>query len=259
MRFATLCSGSSGNAAYIEAGDNRLLIDAGVSCRRICKLLEMVGGDARLLSGILVTHEHTDHINGINVLSKKYDLPVFANAECWRSMMPLMSKVLASNIRVFESDKPFMLGETKILPFTTMHDAIHPVAYVIEHRGSRIAVMTDIGHIDKRLLGILEGCKLVLIEANHDVDMLMAGSYPYQLKKRILSGKGHLCNEDCGETLAILYQGGLRNAILGHLSSENNDPMLARATVLSILESHGISDMNIVTAGRDAPSPIFEV
>ncbi len=260
MRFCPLCSGSSGNSTYIEAGNTRLLIDAGVSCRRVTALLNMVGADPANLTAILITHEHIDHISGVNILSKKYGIPVYANAACWSVMKDHMTGVAPGNICVFENDHPFYIGQVSVLPFSTYHDAVSPVGYVVTHKGCKAAVCTDIGHIDKRILGVLSGCGLVLLEANHDVDMLMAGNYPYLLKKRILSGTGHLCNEDCAKTLVALYQSGVRNAILGHLSAENNYPELALVTVHSALQEAGIDDkMQIALALRDTPTGIFEL
>ncbi len=259
MRFCPLCSGSSGNASYLEAGDVRLLIDAGLSCRRLCALLDEIGASASQLSGILVTHEHIDHVRGIDVLARRYDLPVYANAACFAAMRPYVKNLLPQNIRVFESDKPFLIGKLTVLPFTTPHDAAHSVGYRFTHEGRSLAVVTDLGHMDGRLLGLLDGVSLLLIEANHDVDMLMSGDYPYALKKRILSANGHLCNEDCGLALAELYAHGAKTAILGHLSKENNTPALALVTVESELKQHGVPPeaLRVLVAKRDEPTGYF--
>ena len=258
MRFCPLCSGSSGNATYIEAGNARLLVDAGLSCKRITALLQQVGADPGSLTAILITHEHSDHISGVNILSKKYDLPVYANEACWRRMLPYMPGVAPRNVRVFETDRPFSIDGVTVLPFHGYHDSVAPVGYVIAYREQRVAICTDIGHIDDRILDLLSGCGLVLLEANHDVDMLMAGWYPYPLKQRILSGDGHLCNEDCAKALIELYHRGLRNAILGHLSAENNSPDLAMITVRSMLEQAGIGeDLHVALARRSEPTGVF--
>ncbi len=260
MKFSPLCSGSSGNATYIEAGGARLLIDAGLTCKRLTELLDMIGVDAASLTAILVTHEHIDHIRGISVLSKKYDVPVYANADCWNAMRSQLAGVSPRNMRVFESDRDFFLGDVRIYPFSTSHDAAHPVGYTVSAGKHKCAVCTDLGHLDERILGILAGADIVLLEANHDVDMLMAGSYPYVLKKRILSGQGHLCNEDCARALVRLYASGVHNAVLGHLSNENNYPALAYATVCSILEDEGLLDgVRVAVAERDKPTGVFEI
>lgn len=258
MRFCSLCSGSTGNAAFVEAAGVRLLVDAGVSCRRIVFLLGSIGVAPESLDAILITHEHIDHIRGVQVLSKKYRLPVFANAACWRAMQHLLPDVAPENRRVFESDTAFYLRSVRILPFTIPHDAAHAVAFVIEGDGHRVAVCTDVGHIDARILDRLSGAEALLLEANHDVDMLMAGGYPYALKRRILSADGHLCNDACGEALIRLHEGGLRHAILGHLSRENNAPELALVAVRSCLEAAGISDLALCVADPNTPCSFWE-
>ena len=259
MKFIPLCSGSSGNSVYIEAGDQRILVDAGVSCRRLCGLLTEAGGDPGQLTAILITHEHTDHIKGLAVLSKKYGIPVYANADTWGALWRLCPGLPPQNACVFESDEDFYLGKVCIHPFTTPHDAVHSVGYTLVHEGKKCAVCTDIGHVDKRMLHLLGGSDILLLEANHDVDMLMAGPYPYALKQRILSGRGHLCNEDCGMALAQLRATGVKNAVLGHLSKENNFPPLAVATVQGVLEEAGITDVSLALARRDEPTGVFEV
>ena len=261
MRFVPLCSGSSGNATYIEAGNARLLIDAGLSCRRITELMNQVGADPRNLDAILVTHEHIDHIRGIAVLSRKYHIPVYANADTWGAMETALMGVYPSERCVFESDKDMYLGRLRIFPFTTPHDAAHSVGFTLFDGENKCGVCTDLGHVDKRIIEVLSGCSVLLLEANHDVDMLMAGPYPYSLKQRILSGRGHLCNEDCGKAAAALYERGVKPLILGPLSAENNFPPLAVATVRGVLRDNGIPDeaVSIALAQRSEPTGIFEV
>jgi phosphoribosyl 1,2-cyclic phosphodiesterase len=260
MKLCPLCSGSSGNATYIEAGNARLLIDAGLSCKRICELLDRIGIEPRSLSAILITHEHVDHVRGVNVLSKKFDLPVYANADTWSVLKPSLSRVAPKNVCVFESDRDFYIAGARVLPFSVPHDAIHCVGYTVSSGGKKVGVCTDLGHADARILSILSGCDLLLFEANHDVDMLMAGSYPYLLKKRILSGSGHMNNEDCGRAIAKLCTSGVKHVILGHLSRENNDPALAMVTVRSVLEDAGVAgDVQLAVAAREEPTGIFEV
>lgn len=260
MRFCPLCSGSSGNATYIEAGGARLLIDAGLSCRRMTELLSRIGVTPDTLSAILLTHEHADHVRGVNVLSKKYDLPVYANAETWSMLREVLKDVAPKNMCVFETDRDFYLKGARILPFHVAHDAVQCVGYTVSDGTRKAAVCTDLGHVDARILDALSGSDLILFEANHDVDMLMAGGYPYLLKKRILSGSGHMNNEDCAKAIVELYSRGVRNVILGHLSRENNYPELAMVTVQSLLEQAGIRDqMQIAVAAREEPTGVFEL
>ena len=260
MKLCPLCSGSSGNATYIETARARILIDAGLSCKRITELLSRIGVTPDALSAILVTHEHVDHVRGVNILSKKYDLPVYANADTWSMLRTVLKDVAPKNVCVFESDRDFYLDGARILPFSVPHDAVHCVGYTVSAEGHKVGVCTDLGHVDARILSILSGCDLLLFEANHDVDMLMAGSYPYLLKKRILSGNGHMNNDDCGKALVRLHETGVKNVILGHLSKENNYPELALIAVRAALEEAGIAeDMQIAVASREEPTGVFEI
>ena len=261
MLFSPLCSGSSGNASFLEAGGRRFLIDAGVNAKRITALLDAIGVPVSTIDGIFVTHEHTDHIAGIGVLAKKHGIPVYAVAACFSALPPTIEKQLpVSSMRVIEADREFCpAAGVRVLPFSTPHDAQHAVGYSFFAEGAKCTVMTDIGYIDERLLSHAADSDLLLIEANHDVDMLLAGAYPYPLKKRILSRSGHLCNEDCAKALITLSERGVKNVILGHLSDKNNTPELARVTVESLLRAAGVTSMQIAVALRDAPLGLFRI
>jgi phosphoribosyl 1,2-cyclic phosphodiesterase len=260
MLFSPLCSGSSGNASFVEAGGVRLLVDAGVPARRMKELMDMIDIAPDTLSAILVTHEHSDHVSGVGVLSRRYDLPVFAAAECWEHMPKSIGEIAPKNVRVFEPDRDFYLKQLCVHPFSTPHDAAHAVGYTFVHDGKKLSIMTDIGHVSNVMLDAVAYSDLILLEANHDVDMLKAGSYPYPLKMRILSSHGHLCNEDAGLVLQKLHARGVKNAILGHLSQENNTPELALVTVQSVLESAGLLESMFVTvADRFQPCGLFEL
>ncbi len=259
MLFSPLCSGSSGNASYLEAGGARLLIDAGLPASRITALLEDIDVEPKTLRGILVTHEHSDHVAGVGVLSRRFDLPIYATAGCWAHMRHTLGEIKPRNIRVIVPDQAFFMEELCILPFATPHDAAEPVGFVFEQNGHKLALMTDIGHVSSHMLESIAGADLLLLESNHDVEMLRAGGYPYPLKMRILSANGHLSNEDAGLVLVKLYQSGLRNAIIGHLSRENNHPDLALLTVLSVLAQAGIEDMRVDVALHDRPCGVFDL
>ena len=260
MLFSPLCSGSSGNASFVDAGGVRLLVDAGVPGRRMKELMDMIDVAPETLNAILVTHEHSDHVAGVGVLSRRYDLPVFAAAECWQSMPKSIGEIAPKNVRVFEPDRDFYLKQLCVHPFTTPHDSAHAVGYTFVHDGKKLSIMTDIGHVSNRMIDAVANSDLILLEANHDVEMLKAGSYPYPLKMRILSSHGHLCNEDAGLVLQKLHDRGVKNAILGHLSEENNTPELALVTVQSVLEEAGLLDSMFVTvADRFRPCGLFEL
>lgn len=252
MRLVPLCSGSSGNATLVEAGGLRLLIDAGGTGRRIEALLTEAGAAADALDAILLTHEHIDHVQGVGVLSRRYDLPVYAAADCFAALPPSVGGVAPAQMRVFEPDRPFLLRGVQVFPFSTPHDSAHAVGYLFEGAGGRCAVMTDVGHISDRMLDLVTGCDVLLLEANHDVDMLLSGAYPYPLKRRILSDTGHLCNEDAAATIVRLARRGMRDFILGHLSRENNTPELAAVTVRAALEEAGFGgEVRVTVAARD--------
>ncbi len=260
MLFCPLYSGSSGNALFVEAGSVRLLIDAGLPGRRIEAALQQIGVPPDTLNAILVTHEHSDHIKGVGVLSRKYGLPVYANAPCWAAMEPLIGQVAPRNIRVFETGQDFYLKEINVLPFPTPHDSAQPVGYALFHQGRKLCVMTDIGHMQPALLDAAEGSDLLLLEANHDIDMLKNGPYPYALKQRILSPRGHLSNLDAGKTLCRLYTKGVRNVILGHLSAQNNEERIAMATVWQALRQEDVFEgMHLAMAHRDRPAGLFHI
>ena len=260
MLFCPLCSGSSGNASFLEAEGRRFLIDAGLTRKRIAALLESIGVPLHTIDAVFLTHEHVDHVAGAGVLARAHHIPVYAAADCFSALPPSVGEIPAACMRVFEPDREFFCGKVRVLPFSTPHDAAHAVGYSFMAEGRKVTVMTDVGHVDERLLTQLSGSDLVLLEANHDVDMLLAGPYPYPLKQRILSRRGHLCNEDCGRALIALHERGVRNVILGHLSRENNTPELARVTIEAMLESAGIlSDMRVSVALRDRPLGVFEI
>lgn len=260
MLFCPLCSGSSGNASFLEAEGRRFLIDAGLPRKRIAALLESIGVPLHTIDAVFLTHEHVDHVAGAGVLARAHHIPVYAAADCFSALPPSVGEIPAACMRVFEPDREFFCGKVRVFPFSTPHDAAHAVGYSFMAEGRKVTVMTDVGHVDDRLLTQLSGSDLVLLEANHDVDMLLAGPYPYPLKQRILSRRGHLCNEDCGRALIALHERGVRNVILGHLSRENNTPELARVTIEAMLESAGIlSDMRVSVALRDRPLGMFEI
>ena len=242
MRFCPLCSGSAGNSLFVEAGGTRLLIDAGLNGRAVTETLASIGEDTRAIDGILVTHEHSDHILGVGVLARRCKIPIYANEATWRAMACAMGNVPPACVRVFETGRDFFIGELNILPFPTPHDATESVGFTIDCGSCRLAVMTDIGHVNARMLDAADRCDLVLIESNHDVDMLKAGPYPYPLKRRILGANGHLSNDDAGKALVSLYMRGLRAAVLGHLSQDNNTEFLALETVRAVLRENDIPD-----------------
>lgn len=262
LRFSPLFSGSSGNAIYVGCGNTHLLVDAGLSGARVAQALGDVGVDPRSLAGILVTHEHSDHIRGVGILSRKFDLPVYATPGTWAGMEGKLGAISEKNRRTIETETHFFLGDVDIVAFPTPHDALEPCGFRFENGAARFALATDIGCVRDGWLKHVSGADAVLLESNYDPDMLQAGPYPYDLKKRILSRRGHLSNDDAGTTAARLIRDGARQIVLGHLSKENNFPELAlRCTELALQEA-GIEpgvDADVRVALRDATTGIFSV
>ncbi|MDD4075317.1 MAG: MBL fold metallo-hydrolase [Eubacteriales bacterium] len=259
MRLIPLFSGSSGNCILLEAGGARLLVDAGLPGRTIEAALSSVGVSPQTLTGILVTHEHIDHTRGIGVLSRRFDLPVYANAGTWEGMQADVGPVALRNMRMFETGREFYADKLLIQSFPTPHDARESVGYSFAAEDRRASVMTDIGYVPEALLDAVGKSDLLLIESNHDEEMLKVGPYPYPLKRRILGDQGHLSNENCGKTLCKLYKRGVRCAILGHLSKENNYEQLALETVRSELRCEDIPDdaFQLTVAHRDRITGVF--
>lgn len=261
MWFCPLYSGSSGNALLIAVDGAAILVDAGLPGRVVADALAEAGVAPEQLSGLLITHEHSDHVKGVGVLARRYGLPVYANAGTWRGMLPLIGEIPSAQVRMFETERDFYLGGVNVLPFKTPHDANESVGFVFRCGGSKLSILTDAGHVSERMLDAVAGSSLILIESNHDVDMLKAGRYPYPLKKRILGDFGHLSNDACGAALTALYGRGVRRAVLGHLSRENNFESLALETVRGALRASDIPDeaFALSVAHRDRVGERYQI
>lgn len=261
MKFSPLFSGSSGNCSVISAGGADLLVDAGMPGSSISGALGDVGVDPSKLRGIVVTHEHSDHIKGIGVMSRRYDIPVYANEATWEAMSPFIGAIPSRNVRTFVTGQNFYIGDIDVTPFLLSHDAAEPVGYSFFHRGVRLVYMTDTGRVTNALFEQAKGADLLFLESNHDIGMLKSGPYPYPLKKRILSDKGHLSNDAAGELLLKLYPTGVRRTVLAHLSKENNTERIAYNAVRGCLESGGVQekDLFLAVAHRDRVTGIFEI
>ena len=247
MRVSVLASGSKGNAIFVELDGVRLLVDAGISATRIKRGLMEQGVDAGTLDGILVTHEHTDHVNGLPMLSKWYHLPIFTRSGTMEHMV-CREKIPMECFHAIEEG--FQLGGVRIVSFNIPHDAADPVGYRIE--GSETCVVaTDLGFVTSSVQAALEGADVMVLEANHDPGMLRQGSYPWPLKRRILSNRGHLANSDAAWALVRLNRRP-RQVFLAHLSEENNRPELAQETVQSILARQGV-EISLAMASQYEP------
>lgn len=260
LRFSPLFSGSSGNAVYVSGCDMQLLIDCGMSCARVAGELRAVGVSPEDIGGILVTHEHIDHIRGVGVFARKYRCPVYATEETWAAMEEKLGPIPPENRRTVRPGEDFFLGQLNVMPFPTPHDAACSVGYVLSTPdGARFGLATDIGCVRSGWLDAVRGCAAVLLESNYDPGMLQAGRYPYDLKRRIQSRKGHLSNDDAAEAALALVHAGARQLVLGHLSRENNFPELALQCTMSALERDGAAGVQVCVARRDGNSGVFTV
>ena len=260
MNLFPLYSGSTGNCSLLESGETRILIDAGVTGKALDAALSVCGIDPHTITALVVTHEHTDHIGGAGVASRKMGIPIFANEKTWGAMGKKLGKLEDRNKRTFETNKTFCIDGVEIMPFSIPHDTKDPVAFSFYAEGKKVSIATDIGYVPSRIEKQLEGSDLLLMEANHDVEMLRHGGYPKELQDRILSNHGHLSNENCGKLLCKLYNTGVKRVILGHLSRENNTEKLAYETVSRILAENDIgADYTLKIAHYDRVSGRFEV
>ncbi|MBR6548201.1 MAG: MBL fold metallo-hydrolase [Clostridia bacterium] len=241
-KICQLFSGSSGNSTFIGAGDGGILIDAGVSAKRLVAALSDLGVDPKNIHGIFLTHEHTDHICGVRVFAGKYNIPVFGPEGTMLAME--QSGILTEKFDAYIFDMPRLtVGSMTVSSFTTSHDAAASCGYRIElPDGRAVGVCTDLGFVSEAVRQGLCGCTAVVLESNHDIDMVKTGPYPYHLKERILSRRGHLSNDACAAELPSLLQKGTTRFILSHLSKENNLPMLAKRTALAALRQQGMTE-----------------
>lgn len=233
MKFCSITSGSSGNCIYVGSGETSVLVDAGISGKRIEEGLNTIDQTTKDIDGILVTHEHSDHIKGLGVLARRYGMPIYATKGTIEALkkMPNIGKIPEELFHVIKADEPFTVNDLTCEPFTISHDAAEPCGFRISHNGRSAAVATDTGCYDDYLIDHLKDLDVLLLEANHDIHMLEAGPYPYYLKRRIMSDHGHLSNDDAGELLGKVLNDHIKQVFLGHLSHENNYEKLAYETV----------------------------
>ncbi len=262
MKICILASSSAGNSSVVSDGETNILIDAGISMTRIKKSLVSIGMSMEEISGILVTHDHWDHIGGLKMLLKYYDVPTYATEGVAKSICRLIPKAERC-VNVFSAGDAFDVGDFSVSSFQTPHDASGSVGYVLRGCGGKTAAyVTDLGWVTQEIYDAVLGADIAIIEANHDVDMLKNGQYPYHLKKRILSKQGHMSNELCGKFAAALAEQGTKQFILAHLSEHNNTPQTAYTAVCSAFESKGMrvgEDVKLYVAPAREMSGIYIV
>ncbi|SFI69346.1 MBL fold metallo-hydrolase [Thermoflavimicrobium dichotomicum] len=259
MRFSVLASGSSGNSIYIESERARVLIDAGLSGKQLEERLKQIGVHPSTLSAILVTHEHIDHVKGLGVLARRYQIPVYMNEATQKHLPTSVGTIPEKQQHLFHSQAIIEVEDLQIESFPVSHDAAEPVGYALHVDNETIAVVTDLGYVSQRIIEKVSGADTLIWESNHDVEMLRVGSYPWNVKRRILSDIGHLSNEDSGEALVDVLHGKGEHVYLAHLSKDNNLSELAHLTVKEILEDAGLEvgkDVHLWETYADRPTPL---
>lgn len=262
LQFCSFASGSSGNCYLVKDEDTAILIDAGISGKKIFKGLEDTGTPAGMVEAIIVTHEHIDHVKSLSVVSKKIPgLCVYANEGTWAG---IQKPVADSRKRIFNTGEDFYINDFLIRPFRIFHDAADPVGFSLYRQGCQISIVTDSGILSDEIVDEISGADILVLEANHEKEMLLFGKYPYELKRRILGDRGHLSNVAAGEYLCRIVKAKpkKRHVLLGHLSRENNTPEVAMQAIVNTLEEERIyvgGNLHIDVAARDKVSKIYEI
>ena len=237
VRMTVLASGSRGNATVVSSSSTRILVDAGVSCRETIKRMRLAGEDPAALSAILISHEHNDHISGLQVLARKLKIPVYITGPTHAAWYRLVRHEARrkgeepcnlERREFFEAGRSFQIGDVAVTPFTIPHDAADPVGFTFRVDGVKIGLVTDLGYMPASVANHLKGCDGLMIESNHDLEMLKVGPYPWSVKQRVMSRVGHLSNEALAQFFANDYDGGAAFLVLAHLSEQNNHPEIAR-------------------------------
>ncbi|KRL59186.1 hypothetical protein FC69_GL001812 [Latilactobacillus fuchuensis DSM 14340 = JCM 11249] len=262
MQVSILASSSSGNTTYIETPQHKILVDAGMSGKRVQDLMHSIGRDLKDVDSLLVTHEHRDHSSGVGVLARRYGMDVYANQPTWDAMASIIGNVPGEHQHLFEMGKTKTLGDIDVESFGVSHDAAAAQFYQFHHNDRSFAMLTDTGYVSDQLRGTLANANAYLVECNHDLEMLRMGQYPWSLKQRILSDTGHLSNEDGAAALMACMGQQTKKIFLGHLSQENNMKELAHLTVASIMKEHdyGVgTDFEILDTDPAIADPLFAV
>lgn len=261
MKFCSLYSGSTGNSLFVQGEETKILVDAGVSAKKITEALTSIDVDIKEINAILVTHEHIDHIKSIGTLANKYNIPIYANLGTWNGIDNEKSVINIENKNYFKIGKKFEIGDLEINSFSTSHDAMEPCGFSIQNNGKKVCVATDLGEMTNEVIENLKSSNFLLLEANYEPEVLKYCSYPYILKSRISGKKGHLSNNEAGKTISKLMNYGLDNVMLGHLSKESNFPELAYKSVVNELMQNGIKekDIELGVASRTEPSKVVYI
>jgi phosphoribosyl 1,2-cyclic phosphodiesterase len=257
MRFSVLASGSSGNAIYVEADKKGILIDSGLSCKELLRRLEILNVDPDRVQGLVITHEHTDHVKGAGPVARRLDLPVFLNRSTYRKCAKTLGDI--PKLVSIKTGQALTIGNLVVETFSKCHDAADPMGIVVAFDGLRIGLMTDLGRSTRLVENRLKGCRALVLEFNHDLDLLEEGPYPLYLKRRIRGPEGHLSNGQAGEIIQALAHDELDVVVPAHISRENNRPEIAYQEALQVLASCGLEKSRVELSLQDTPMPLEEM
>jgi len=252
VRICALASGSSGNSTFVATERTRLLVDAGLSYRDTCSRLTSIGEDPSRIDAILITHEHSDHVGGLARLAKKLDIPVYMT----RLTAPAIDWLSPPKLELFQAGATLTIGDIEVDSFTIPHDAIDPVGFCVRAQGIKFGIATDLGYVTDSIRFHLRRADLLLLESNHDLDMLKVGPYPWAVKQRVMSRVGHLSNDSACDFIARDFESCATALILGHLSAHNNHPEIARMSARQALDQRGLGT-RLVIAQQKTPTEVF--
>jgi phosphoribosyl 1,2-cyclic phosphodiesterase len=257
-----LASGSTGNATFVETENHSFLVDAGFSGKQMEALFQQIDRDIKNLSGIFVTHEHSDHIKGVGIIARKYKLPIYANEKTWKAMDKSIGDIPTEQKFIFGMETVKSFGSLDIESFGVSHDAAEPMFYIFHHEGKKLVLITDTGYVSERMKGTISNADAYLFESNHDVSMLRMGRYPWNTKRRILSDVGHVSNEDAALAMSDVIGDHTKRIYLAHLSLDNNMKDLARMAVTQTLEGKGMvvgEQFSLYDTDPKTPTPLTSV
>ena len=256
VRISVLASSSSGNCTFISTSRAKILLDAGISLSQVIKRLNSIGESLDHLDAVVISHEHIDHVNGLAAILSKKAIPVYITRETYEAIAPCPP---CHRLEFIESGQPFSINGLSICGFSIPHDAANPLGFCLEAEGIRIGHVTDLGYLTELVIQRIKGCDVVVLESNHDLEMLKVGPYPWPLKQRIMSSQGHLSNEVVGQFLNEEFDGKAQHIVLAHLSESNNHPDIARMVAAQSLEPRGFDLGNLHVAGKTSASPMIDL
>lgn len=262
VQYSVLASGSTGNSLYIETQQQHLLIDCGLSGKKMIGLLGQIGRKPEDIDGILVTHEHSDHVKGLGVFARRFHTPVYANEKTWKAMASITGSIPVEQKFEFQANTIKKFGNLDIESFSVSHDAADPMFYIIHDGDRKLTLLTDLGYVSEHIKGLIRDSEAYIMEANHDTEMLMMGPYPWSVKRRILGDTGHISNDDSGAALTEVLGNHTKRIYLAHLSRDNNMKELARLSVGQKLESIGLKmgrDLRLMDTDPQRPTHLAAI